>query len=100
MGTCKISINVHGYDINFVFYIQKEDSTEDEDEHDKEEERDEEDDEGDISDESDQPEEIRGSLDAVSSVPETDVSKDKKRGKGQFLLFMFITEIYTHLPVH
>ncbi|GLD64904.1 ankyrin repeat domain-containing protein 26-like isoform X1, partial [Lates japonicus] len=69
----------------------KEDSTQDEDEdddenedddNDKEERRDddeEEVEEGDISDDNDQPEKSGESLDATSPVPETEVSKDKKR---------------------
>ncbi|XP_042352084.1 ankyrin repeat domain-containing protein 26 isoform X3 [Plectropomus leopardus] len=63
-------------------YRKKEDSTGDEDE--QEEERDDDDDEKeeeeeDISDDNDQPEESGESLDATSPVPETEVSKDKKR---------------------
>ncbi|GAA6223902.1 ankyrin repeat domain-containing protein 26-like isoform X1 [Lates japonicus] len=72
-------------------YRKKEDSTQDEDEdddenedddNDKEERRDddeEEVEEGDISDDNDQPEKSGESLDATSPVPETEVSKDKKR---------------------
>ncbi|XP_032379301.1 ankyrin repeat domain-containing protein 26 isoform X5 [Etheostoma spectabile] len=60
---------------------KKEDSTEDEDdEKDQDEERDEEAKEEDnVSDENDQPEDSGESLDATLPVPETDVSKDKKR---------------------
>lgn len=71
-----------------MFFTQKEDSTGDEDENDKEEERDddeEEEEEGDISDENYQPEESGESLDATSPVPETELSKDKKRGKEQII---------------
>ncbi|XP_044049238.1 ankyrin repeat domain-containing protein 26 isoform X13 [Siniperca chuatsi] len=62
-------------------YRKKEVSTEEEDDNDEEEERDEEeeDEEGDFSDENDQPEESGESLDATSPVPETEISKDKKR---------------------
>ncbi|XP_031138641.1 ankyrin repeat domain-containing protein 26 isoform X14 [Sander lucioperca] len=62
-------------------YGKKEDSTEDEDDdNDQEEEGDEEEkEEDDVSDENDQPEESGESLDATSPVPETEVSKDKKR---------------------
>ncbi|XP_034734638.1 ankyrin repeat domain-containing protein 26 isoform X7 [Etheostoma cragini] len=60
---------------------KKEDSTQDEDDdNDQEEERDEETKEEDsVSDENDQPEDSGESLDATLPVPETDVSKDKKR---------------------
>ncbi|XP_069018039.1 ankyrin repeat domain-containing protein 26 [Embiotoca jacksoni] len=61
---------------------KSEDSSEDEDGNDKEEEPDEEEEEegeGYISDENDQPEDSGESLDAVSPLPETEVSKDKKR---------------------
>ncbi|XP_039988810.1 ankyrin repeat domain-containing protein 26 isoform X2 [Xiphias gladius] len=66
---------------------RKEDPTDDEDDDDdddddKDEVRDddeEEEEEGDISDENDQSEESGESLDATSRVPETEVSKDKKR---------------------
>ncbi|XP_078113573.1 ankyrin repeat domain-containing protein 26 isoform X2 [Sander vitreus] len=67
-------------------YGKKEDSTEDEDDdNDQEEEGDEEEgdeeekEEDDVSGENDQPEESGESLDATSPVPETEVSKDKKR---------------------
>ncbi|KAM7397044.1 hypothetical protein PAMP_020042 [Pampus punctatissimus] len=64
---------------------QKEDSTEDEDDDNyKEEERDDEEEEA-ISDEDEQPEESGDSLDATSAVPETEMSKDKKRGKEQII---------------
>ncbi|XP_056272309.1 ankyrin repeat domain-containing protein 26 isoform X4 [Pseudoliparis swirei] len=55
--------------------VQKEDSTGDEDVNDQEEEEDDED----VSDENDEPEESGESLDATPPVPETEVSKDKKR---------------------
>ncbi|XP_067446464.1 ankyrin repeat domain-containing protein 36C isoform X2 [Thunnus thynnus] len=63
---------------------EKEDSTEDEnDDNDEEEEEEEEErddeEEDDISEEDDQPEESGDSLDAASAVPETEISKDKKR---------------------
>ncbi|XP_035521285.1 ankyrin repeat domain-containing protein 26 isoform X5 [Morone saxatilis] len=58
-------------------YRKKEESTGDEDDDDDKEEEEEE--EGDISDENDQPEGSGESLDATSPVPETEVSKDKKR---------------------
>ncbi|XP_042267337.1 ankyrin repeat domain-containing protein 26 isoform X6 [Thunnus maccoyii] len=65
---------------------EKEDSTEDEnDDNDEEEEEEEEEEERDdeeeedISEEDDQPEESGDSLDAASAVPETEISKDKKR---------------------
>uniref|UniRef100_A0A3P8S8R7 CCDC144C-like coiled-coil domain-containing protein n=1 Tax=Amphiprion percula TaxID=161767 RepID=A0A3P8S8R7_AMPPE len=58
--------------------IKKEDSTEDGDDDDKEAEQDEAE-EGDISDEDGQPEESGESLDAASTVPETQVSKDNER---------------------
>ncbi|XP_042267336.1 ankyrin repeat domain-containing protein 26 isoform X5 [Thunnus maccoyii] len=67
-------------------YRKKEDSTEDEnDDNDEEEEEEEEEEERDdeeeedISEEDDQPEESGDSLDAASAVPETEISKDKKR---------------------
>ncbi|XP_031724441.1 ankyrin repeat domain-containing protein 26 isoform X2 [Anarrhichthys ocellatus] len=59
-------------------YIKKEDSTGDEDDNDQEEDGDDEEEE-DVSDENDEPEESRDSLEAISPVPETEVSKDKKR---------------------
>ncbi|KAM6926909.1 ankyrin repeat domain-containing protein 26 isoform 2-T3 [Lycodopsis pacificus] len=59
-------------------YIKKEDSTGDEDDNDQEEEGDDEE-EDDVSDENDEPEESGDSLEAISPVPETEVSKDKKR---------------------
>ncbi|XP_054865214.1 titin homolog isoform X3 [Amphiprion ocellaris] len=58
--------------------IKKEDSTEDGDDDDKEAEQDEAE-EGDISDEDGQPEESGESLDAASTVTETQVSKDNER---------------------
>ncbi|XP_034391750.1 ankyrin repeat domain-containing protein 26 isoform X3 [Cyclopterus lumpus] len=62
-------------------YRKKEDSTGDEDVNEEEEEEEEEDDEEeeDVSDENDEPEESGESLDATPAVPETEVSKDKKR---------------------
>ncbi|XP_068579085.1 ankyrin repeat domain-containing protein 26 isoform X2 [Cebidichthys violaceus] len=59
-------------------YRKKEDSTGDEDDDDDQEE-DRDDEEEDVSDENDEPEESGDSLDATSPVPETEVSKDKKR---------------------
>ncbi len=79
----------------FFFYSQKEDSTGDEDDDDKEDERDdeEEEEEGDISDEDDQPEESGESLGATSPVPETEVSKDKKRGKEQIISILYAKHV-------
>ncbi|KAK9516378.1 hypothetical protein VZT92_024313 [Zoarces viviparus] len=58
--------------------LQKEDSTGDEDDNDQEEDGDDEEEDG-VSDENDEPEESGDSLEAISLVPETEVSKDKKR---------------------
>ncbi|XP_058500757.1 ankyrin repeat domain-containing protein 26 isoform X4 [Solea solea] len=69
---------------------EREDSTEDDDDDDDDDDVDDDDDddnelardeeeEGEISDENDQPAESGESLDATSSVPETEVPKDKKR---------------------
>nr|XP_046249237.1 ankyrin repeat domain-containing protein 36A isoform X2 [Scatophagus argus] len=63
-------------------YAKEENSTGDEDDDDDKEERGDEEDQGeeeDISEGNDQPEESRESLDATSSAPETEVSKNKKR---------------------
>jgi len=70
----------------FLFFItQKEDSTGDEDVNDQEEEEDDEEEEEDVSDENDEPEESGESLDTTPPVPETEVSKDKKRGTERLL---------------
>ncbi|KAG7523377.1 ankyrin repeat domain-containing 26-like [Solea senegalensis] len=64
---------------------EREDSTEDDDDDDVDDDDDDnelardEEEEGEILDENDQPAESGESLDATSSVPETEVSKDKKR---------------------
>ncbi|XP_051807841.1 LOW QUALITY PROTEIN: ankyrin repeat domain-containing protein 26 [Acanthochromis polyacanthus] len=60
-------------------YRKKEDSTEDDDDDDDKEAEQDEAEEGDISDEDGQPEESGESLDAASTVPEAQVSKDNKR---------------------
>lgn len=77
-----------------LLFTQKEDSTGDEDDDDKEEKRDDDDDEeedeedmeeeeetGELSGENYQPEESGESLNTTLPAPETEVSKDKERGK-------------------